>query len=745
MMRRHIINHATSRPRTEADPIRDYSIDRPVEIEYGFGGRRSEETSCQASNTISDDILGSDAVVNRLRRRLQQLEIENSQLRGNPIDSDSVNIQVFHCLRSQDQESDTTYLYEPEWEKQGEQITLKCQFPVPDPVGYSQHHNMAFIIYKQYNLCQQELAVEAAVEASEALGKPEACAQWVVLTSKEMVEAMKAFFAQTPSFSDVPKLAEKEVMAPPYTWWYHRRKFHNIRSLPTRQAQLVMALVDWIEASYASLFSTVDDQLHKVSSKDIVPRGYVVLDHPQPDHDSVKDEEKDQQDASRNTVSWRVKCRSLEYSGEFYLVKEDVKIAIETELPVDEVDIATLSAMPLKYAAHSVQDRLAKRAEMWWTLRGKKFVSYEGGPSYETQAVQRFMIDFATYKELHPDNEYSRRTQISSNVDEYSPGDNQGPQAPEMYLFPTMVPGFDLRRKIWGKFNRYWQVIRDAVWNDKAFSNLVADENMKELILASVTNQLETEKGTDLIDNKGNGLIMLLHGSPGTGKTFTAESVAEIAKKPLYPVTCGDIGTEPEQVEKNLRSVLHLGKIWDCVVLLDEAEVFLEQRTLQDLKRSALVSVFLRTLEYYEGILILTTNRVGTFDEAFKSRIQLALRYEKLQGHQRKQIWQNFFARLKEIGEGDKINFNDLELNLDELSRYEMNGRQIRNSITTARQLAKYRGKKMNFSHLKRAITVAEKFDRYLADVQEGIDEGGGRGEDGRYSDESIARQDGVR
>jgi hypothetical protein len=69
------------------------------------------------------------------------------------------------------------------------------------------------------------------------------------------------------------------------------------------------------------------------------------------------------------------------------------------------------------------------------------------------------MIDFATYKELHPDNEYSRRTQISSNVDEYSPGDNQGPQAPEMYLFPTMVPGFDLRRKIWGKFNRYWQVV----------------------------------------------------------------------------------------------------------------------------------------------------------------------------------------------------------------------------------------------------------------------------------------------
>lgn len=148
---------------------------------------------------------------------------------------------------------------------------------------------------------------------------------------------------------------------------------------------------------------------------------------------------------------------------------------------------------------------------------------------------------------------------------------------------------------------------------------------MKDLILALVTNQLSAKTSTDVIENKGNGLIMLLHGPPGTGKTFTAECVAEIAKKPIYSVTCGDIGTEPEAVEKYLESVFHLGKIWDCVVLLDEAVVFLEQRTLQDLKRDALVSVFLRALEYYEGILILTTNRVGTFDEAFKSRIQLAL------------------------------------------------------------------------------------------------------------------------
>ncbi|PNP85355.1 hypothetical protein FNYG_01184 [Fusarium nygamai] len=77
---------------------------------------------------------------------------------------------------------------------------------------------------------------------------------------------------------------------------------------------------------------------------------------------------------------------------------------------------------------------------------------------------------------------------------------------------------------------------------------------------------------------------------PGTGKTLTAESVAEIAKRPLYRVTCGDIGTKAEDVEKYLEIVMYLGKTWGCVVLLDEADVFLEQRSLVNLERNALVS-----------------------------------------------------------------------------------------------------------------------------------------------------------
>lgn len=92
----------------------------------------------------------------------------------------------------------------------------------------------------------------------------------------------------------------------------------------------------------------------------------------------------------------------------------------------------------------------------------------------------------------------------------------------------------------------------------------MVNERTKELVQALITNQLATEKSTDLIGGKGNGLTILLHGGPGTGKTFTAEGVAEMAEKPLLRVTCGDVETGPAKVEKYLEAVFELGKTWDC-------------------------------------------------------------------------------------------------------------------------------------------------------------------------------------
>ena len=106
--------------------------------------------------------------------------------------------------------------------------------------------------------------------------------------------------------------------------------------------------------------------------------------------------------------------------------------------------------------------------------------------------------------------------------------------------------------------------ISEVLWNKQAFENLVVNSKTKELVKALVISRVAGEESTDFIQGKGNGLVVLLHGGPGTGKTFTAEGVAEMAEKPLYRVTCGDVGTKPEEVEKYLESILHLGKTWDC-------------------------------------------------------------------------------------------------------------------------------------------------------------------------------------
>jgi SpoVK/Ycf46/Vps4 family AAA+-type ATPase len=119
----------------------------------------------------------------------------------------------------------------------------------------------------------------------------------------------------------------------------------------------------------------------------------------------------------------------------------------------------------------------------------------------------------------------------------------------------------------------------------------------------------------------------------------------------------------------NLANILHLARHWGAIVLLDEADVFLEQRSHENVNRNALVSVFLRQLEYFQGAMFLTTNRVRTFDEAFQSRIHFALRYEKLGEPARAKVWTEFLKRSGPNSLSPK--------NLKSLTEKDLNGRQV--------------------------------------------------------------------
>jgi hypothetical protein len=179
--------------------------------------------------------------------------------------------------------------------------------------------------------------------------------------------------------------------------------------------------------------------------------------------------------------------------------------------------------------------------------------------------------------------------------------------------------------------------LNDVVFDAHAWNHLVLEADTKRLIaaLVRVTDNARTASGAggiiaDVISGKGGGLISVLHGPPGTGKTLTAESVAEHLRRPLYMVGFSELTTTPGKLESALRRILSLATAWDAVLLIDEADVFLEQRSLHELERNALVSVALRLLEYHRGVLFLTTNRITTFDEAFLSRFSIAIKYHEL-------------------------------------------------------------------------------------------------------------------
>jgi hypothetical protein len=77
------------------------------------------------------------------------------------------------------------------------------------------------------------------------------------------------------------------------------------------------------------------------------------------------------------------------------------------------------------------------------------------------------------------------------------------------------------------------------------------------------------------------------------------ESVAEFTERPLISLTCSHIGVDPEKVEGKLRLWMVKARRWGAILLIDEADVYLEERTAHDFDRNSLVaSVFCRILRW---------------------------------------------------------------------------------------------------------------------------------------------------
>ncbi|KAH9934528.1 P-loop containing nucleoside triphosphate hydrolase protein [Epithele typhae] len=418
------------------------------------------------------------------------------------------------------------------------------------------------------------------------------------------------------------------------------------------------------------------------------------------------------------------------------------------------VKVNSLDVYPIGYHANAgaLETALVARGRKWLALRGVHHMHYVGPATYtlstgmgkksiKYNVKSRVMIDKANFRRLNPSYEMPA-VKMEATPNNPPPGNVPGswgryspppvqynPNAcvptfqarakmprekdeltdDELMLAPSIVYGFSLADKAWLEFNI--ERVQPVTWNDEAFENLVIPADRKALLQSLVDAHSVNTGFDDFIEGKGRGLVFNLFGPPGVGKTLSAEATSEHVRRPLYVVGGGDLGTSAATLDAALNTVFDLATAWHALVLIDEADVFLEERSLHDLERNAMVAVFLRHVEYYRGILFLTTNRVRAFDEAFLSRIHVALHFRELDRDARRQVWAAFLRR---AGPGAAAVAGSAEA-LDALAARALNGRQIKNAVRTASSLAGSRGVPLRLEHLAGTLDTMDEFSAEFA------------------------------
>jgi hypothetical protein len=305
----------------------------------------------------------------------------------------------------------------------------------------------------------------------------------------------------------------------------------------------------------------------------------------------------------------KLDCEFVDYDGKIFgLHKKSLSVAHFCGTK----KITQLEAYPLRFHEdpETLCGRLISRGRMFEAYKGTHFVAYNGVVFFPERSERtklrvnsRIMIDSAAsvrYRmkvELEPfgakafpkpragvtnSRYYPPRNGPNTDedcVDLGSPYNGtkidagkrptvdltveSGLTTEQLLLANPRVRGFSLRDKQWLEF--FIDDIQDIVWNDDAFEALVAPPEQKELILAFAEAQAKDRTGfDDVIQGKGKGIIMLLSGPPGVGKTLTAESVAETMRVPLYAIGAAELGSRSVDLETALGKVLKVCAKWNA-------------------------------------------------------------------------------------------------------------------------------------------------------------------------------------
>ncbi|KAL9129214.1 MAG: hypothetical protein Q9217_002283 [Psora testacea] len=363
-------------------------------------------------------------------------------------------------------------------------------------------------------------------------------------------------------------------------------------------------------------------------------------------------------ETSNGLKYYKMECRCLDYDGHVF-----------GESPIDlaivkfrgKKRISTLNAFPLQYHpdAKGVRRRLVECGRRFVSMLGPHYRHCQGTAFYikEGEAVtvsvdSRVMLDAAFFRKMNPN--YTR------------------PQPNEL-----------AKKK---RDNDEWA---------EMFSE------------SSSEGSLDRIKGNDVEPTKieEKDLLICCPTVPGFG---LGDKLWMEHPAPLYSISTGELSLDSGTMEVQLSRIFQTANHWNALILLDEADVYTERRSKQDVARNKLVSVFLRKLEYCEGIMFLTTNRVSDFDEAILSRIHLMLKYQELGSGVRSQIWKHMLHQAH-TSQGRAV-IADKEM--EGLAKAKLNGRQIKNVVAIAHALATKKNTRVAYPHLVQAVKASENFIR---------------------------------
>ncbi|CAG8717790.1 12139_t:CDS:2, partial [Racocetra fulgida] len=343
-----------------------------------------------------------------------------------------------------------------------------------------------------------------------------------------------------------------------------------------------------------------------------------------------------------DSESWKWVCFD-EYRCRGKLERQHCQIVREIDRFNGEVSFSDLPVVPIELstAQDFLKENIIANGKQFFNFAsGHHFMSYEGPLLRErcmwvekVRADGRIMIDLQSFATMNP--EYSMGNAKPPNKCDIKMLNekntyiklNELHQDSNYFLAPAVVYGFSFTIKEWGLFEI--SKVSDIIFDSDSLDQVVMPQNKKQMLEGLVSQYANPNQNTN-----SDGFV----------------NATSLFEKSLDPIT---------NKEKELVKILDIAHIWKAVILLDEADIYLEKRSTIDLTRNTLVGIFLR---------------------------------------ERQQVWTNFIKRAS------------LPLNANDFINYELNGREIRNVLHTARLLAKNEGKDLTSDTVIDVIKVIQEF-----------------------------------